>query len=75
MVVSERILVDVGLEILRTNGMVDARDATLYQRPKALNAVGVNSTTDILKQKQQAAFLVSILSDISFYLPPSQLFG
>jgi len=41
MVVTESVLVKVGLEILRANGMIDSRDATLCQRPEALGGVGV----------------------------------
>ncbi len=48
MIVTERILVDVGLEIVGGNGMIDTRDATLDQRPKPFDAVGVDFATDIL---------------------------
>ena len=48
MIIAERILINVGLEVLRTNRMIDTRDTTFNQRPEAFNAVGVKFATHIL---------------------------
>jgi len=35
------------LKILGADSMIDTRDATLYETPKALNAIGVNVAQSI----------------------------
>jgi hypothetical protein len=47
MVIPKRILVKVRLEILRRHCMVNARNATLCQRPKTLNTVGMSIPINI----------------------------
>jgi hypothetical protein len=47
-IIPERILVDVGLQVLGTDRMIDAGYATLHQRPETLNAVRVDAPTSIL---------------------------
>src|SRR4030042_6665233 len=47
MIVPEGIFVEVGLEIFRTNGMIDTRDTTFYQRPKPLNLVSMDIPINI----------------------------
>jgi hypothetical protein len=65
MIVTERILVNIGLEILRTNGMIDPCDATLNQTPKSLNAVSVDipSSVDLIVV-QDSLVLVSDSSHV-----------
>jgi hypothetical protein len=46
-VITKGILVDVGLEIMRTDRMIDARYATLDERPEALDAIRVDFATHI----------------------------
>jgi hypothetical protein len=47
MIISEGVLIEIALEILGRNGMIDARDATFQEAPKALNGVCVDVAHDI----------------------------
>lgn len=47
MIVAKRILIEVGLKVLRGNGMIDAIDTTLDQRPEALNRVYMVDTESV----------------------------
>jgi len=47
MVVTESVLIEIGLKVLGADGMIDSRDATLGQRPEALDSVGVGILIDI----------------------------
>jgi hypothetical protein len=47
-IVAESVFVDVGLKIMGTDRMINARYATLDQRPEALDAVRVDFATNIL---------------------------
>ena len=47
MVVAERVLIDVILQVLRAHGMVRAVYAPLQLRPEALNRVRVDAAHDI----------------------------
>ena len=42
MIVSERILIDIGLKIFRADRMINARNATLNQRPEAVYGVDMD---------------------------------
>lgn len=47
MIVSERVFIDVGLEIFGANGMIYTTNTTLYERPETLNTVSVDFPTSI----------------------------
>ena len=47
LIVPPSVLIQVALKMLSGYGVVDAIDATLYQRPKALNGVGVDVPADV----------------------------
>jgi hypothetical protein len=47
-VVAESVLVDIRLEILRTDGMIDTSNTTFHQRPESLDAVGVDFPANVL---------------------------
>ena len=47
MIVAKAILIEVGLKVLRGNGMIDSIDTTLDQRPEAFNRVHMVDTLGI----------------------------
>ena len=46
-VVTESVLIEIGLKVFGANGMIDTRDTTLCQRPEAFDAVGMGIPIDI----------------------------
>ncbi len=46
-VVPERIFVEIGLQVILSNGVIDSANSRFNQSPKSLNGIGVNVSHDV----------------------------